>query len=239
MDADEVTVRAGPNALSPKVGTLKPGDQVEVLGKLENRQWIEVAFPAAPNGTAWLFSGLISMDGTDVPIVASDGSLTTTSTPNAAMTTPIDPKVTEAIQKFSQKKGLNIVYLGRTDFIAMGPELVKTVDRYSVGDVYYDIDPISNRVIAYHNYIAPPVGSSTYSADELEKMAQQLVMTQIPGIQPQTLSFERNNKIDNFFFRRSKSATGPGYMICVQVGFTVAGQLFDYVDSLPANIVFK
>jgi hypothetical protein len=235
LDAGEVTIRSAPNPLSARVGTVKAGDPVAVLGKLADRQWLEIAFPSAPGGTAWVIAGLVMVDGTAIPVVAADGSPAVTATPDAALTTAIDPKIISKIELFTQQKGIAIIYAGKTDFTAMGPGLEKMVDRYRVGDLNYDIDPITGRIVAFHKDFLAPAGARRYSAAELEQSARQLVESQIPGIQLQALSLERGEKIDNYFFRWSKTATGPGYSVCVQVGLTVAGQLFDYIDSLPAD----
>lgn len=235
-DQAEVSVRSGPNAISPKVGTLQAGDQVRVLGKLADRSWLEIVYPPGSNGKAWVYASLMSVSGSEIPVVAPDGSPVAVSTPDAALTTPVDPVIAETIRRFGQQKGSEIIYMGKTDFMAMGPALAKTVDRYQVDGVDYDIDPLTHRVVDYTITPIAISGGNTYSADELKAIAQSFVASQIPGIQLQKLSFEQGQKGENTFFRWSQAATGPGYMVCVQVGYTAGGQLFNYIDSLPADL---
>ncbi len=232
IDQESVNVRAAPSAVSDLAGTLKAGDDVQVLGILADRGWLEIAFPSAPGDVAWVFAGLVSVMAQDVPVVSADGSPAITPTLDTAA---VSPKVVEAIRKFGQQTGVMIGYVGKTDFIAMGFGAEKTLDRYNLDGVNYDIDPLSNRIVAYHIDPASPAGAKTYLVDEIETMAREFVETQIPGIQLQSLIFEKGNKVDNYWFHWSQSSTGPGYSVCVQLGYTIYGQLFDYYDTLPAD----
>ena len=241
-DQGEVNLRGGPGTTYSRVGTLNVGEKVQAFGKSQGGDWIEVNFPSAPSGKAWVFSSLVTISGNELPVVDSNGSLITAATSGQTYgqtynSMPLDSRVVKAIRIFGQQQGVNIYYVGKTDFTVVGPGLVKIVDQYNVDGFIYEIDPLTYRVVNYHISPVQPVNGRTYSEDELEKMALQFVMAQIPGIQLQDLRFNKGNKGENFFFRWSKSASGQGYFECVQVGYSLYGQLFDYIDSLPTDVI--
>jgi hypothetical protein len=238
VDQAEINLRGGPGTTYSRLGSLKAGEKVQAFGKSQGGDWIEVDFPPAPGGKAWVFSSLVTISGNELPVVDSNGSLITAAIPGQTYNSmPLDSRVVKAIRIFGQQQGVNIYYVGKTDFTSAGPDLVKKVDQYNVDGFIYDIDPLTYRVVNYHISPVQPVAGRTYSEDELENMALQFVKAQIPGIQIQDLSFEKGNKGGNFFFRWSKSASGQGYFECVQVGYSLFGQLFDYIDSLPPDVI--
>jgi hypothetical protein len=74
-------LRAGPNTLGyDVVGVLLVGQQVPALGRSPGGNWIMVAYPGAPGGTAWVFSDLVEIKGS-LPIVEPPATVTPQTTP--------------------------------------------------------------------------------------------------------------------------------------------------------------
>jgi len=79
----QINVRAGPNALTEKVGVLLIDQEANALGRYGD--WIQIEYPGVAGGVAWVFSNLVTLFGDTLPIVEPPP----TSTPN--MTQTIDP----------------------------------------------------------------------------------------------------------------------------------------------------
>ncbi len=74
-------LRAGPNTLGYEVvGVLLVGQQVPALGRSPGGNWIMVAYPGAPGGTAWVFSDLVEVKGS-LPVVEPPPTVTPQTTP--------------------------------------------------------------------------------------------------------------------------------------------------------------
>jgi uncharacterized protein YraI len=54
-----VSLRAGPNSNTPVIGTLRPGDQLQILATA-NYGWTEVQSPA---GTGWAYGSYLAPGG--------------------------------------------------------------------------------------------------------------------------------------------------------------------------------
>ena len=81
---DQVNVRSGPGVEYPTVGVLVAGQHVPVFGRSAGGNWVLVAYPGIPGGTAWIYSYLIEVKGT-LPVVAPPP------TPTPRVTPTIDP----------------------------------------------------------------------------------------------------------------------------------------------------
>ena len=60
---DGANVRAGPSSYDyPEVGPkLLTGDTALALGRSPGGDWIEIAYPSAPGGVAWVYAALVSL----------------------------------------------------------------------------------------------------------------------------------------------------------------------------------
>jgi hypothetical protein len=152
----------------------------------------------------------------------------------AATTVPgvVKPEVLAAIRIFSSQDPVNVVYRGKTPVDPSMPGVVR--DMYSVDGAEFGLDPHTNQVVWYMAVPDQTAGNQAYTVDELQLMALKFVNAHTPGVQIHNLSFERGNKLDNYFFRWSTAATGPGYLVYVQVGFKLDESLFQYINILPA-----
>ncbi len=79
----QINVRAGPSALTEKVGVLLVGQEANALGVYGD--WVLIEYPGVPGGTAWIYGNYVTLFGGDLPIVEPPA----TSTPNTTRT--IDP----------------------------------------------------------------------------------------------------------------------------------------------------
>jgi len=97
--SDGANVRAGPSSYDyPTLGPkLLPGDQATALGRSPGGDWIEIAYPGSPDGTAWVYAALVSLSGGSLPIIAPPPTATPLTTPTinqtmlAAFPTPVMP----------------------------------------------------------------------------------------------------------------------------------------------------
>lgn len=81
-DFDQVNVRGGPggDGAYPVVGVLIAGQQVPALGRSEGGLWIQIAYPGAPGGVAWIYTPLVEVSGS-LPIVEPPPTPTPRTTP--------------------------------------------------------------------------------------------------------------------------------------------------------------
>jgi hypothetical protein len=80
-----INVRAGPSTVAYDIiGVLITGQQVPALGRSTGGDWIQVAYPGAPGGVAWVYSDLVEVRGT-LPIIEPPP------TPTPRVTATIDP----------------------------------------------------------------------------------------------------------------------------------------------------
>ncbi len=79
----QINVRAGPSALTEKVGVLLIGQEANAIGYYGD--WVQIEYPGVANGTAWVYGNLVTLFGGDLTEVAPPA----TSTPNITRT--VDP----------------------------------------------------------------------------------------------------------------------------------------------------
>jgi Bacterial SH3 domain len=79
-EQDQINVRGGPSTDYPIVGVLIAGQQVPALGRSLGGQWIQVVYPGAPDGVAWVYSPLVEVAGT-LPIIEPPPTPTPRTTP--------------------------------------------------------------------------------------------------------------------------------------------------------------
>jgi len=79
----QINVRAGPSALTEKVGVLLVDQEAVALGRYGD--WVQIEYIGAPGNTAWVYGNYVTLFGGDLPLVEPPP----TSTPN--MTQTVDP----------------------------------------------------------------------------------------------------------------------------------------------------
>ena len=62
---DQINVRSGPGTRFDAVGMLSPRDVVTLTGKDTGGAWLEIAFPAGPNGKAWVAASFLEVGATE------------------------------------------------------------------------------------------------------------------------------------------------------------------------------
>ena len=79
----QINVRAGPSALTEKVGVLLINQEANAIGRYGD--WIQIEYPGTPGGKAWVYGNLVTLFGDNLPLIEPPP----TSTPNVTQT--IDP----------------------------------------------------------------------------------------------------------------------------------------------------
>jgi hypothetical protein len=79
----QINVRAGPSALTEKVGVLIVGQEANALGRYGD--WVQIEYPGIPGGKAWVYGNYVTIFGGNLPLLEPPP----TSTPNVTQT--IDP----------------------------------------------------------------------------------------------------------------------------------------------------
>jgi uncharacterized protein YgiM (DUF1202 family) len=69
---DEINIRYGPSVDYPRIGVGEAGQQFEITGRHSQFPWIQIRYPAAPNGYGWVANDLLTVQGNiyDVPIIS-------------------------------------------------------------------------------------------------------------------------------------------------------------------------
>ncbi len=80
LDQEQINVRAGPNTDYPIVGVLIAGQRVPALGRTVGGDWIKIIYPGVPGGTAWVYSPLVTVEGS-LPLVEPPPTPTPRTTP--------------------------------------------------------------------------------------------------------------------------------------------------------------
>ncbi len=63
LEQDQINVREGPGTDYPIAGILIAGQRVPALGRSVGGDWIEIVYPGIPGGTAWVYSPLVTVEG--------------------------------------------------------------------------------------------------------------------------------------------------------------------------------
>ena len=84
---EPINVRSGPNTVHyPIVGHLVPGDVVPALGVTPGREWVQIAYPDAADGTGtgWVYAIYVTISGGELRVVEAP------STPTPPITATLD-----------------------------------------------------------------------------------------------------------------------------------------------------
>ncbi|MBZ0303992.1 MAG: SUMF1/EgtB/PvdO family nonheme iron enzyme, partial [Anaerolineae bacterium] len=71
--AETINVRGGPSTNQPLVGTIRPGEMIEVTGTNADGSWFSIRLPNGSEG--WIFASLLRIVGTPTPVPTLDVSL--------------------------------------------------------------------------------------------------------------------------------------------------------------------
>ncbi len=85
----QLNVRSGPGTGFNSLGTLNPQDAVKLTGKDPNGAWLQIDFPAGPEGKGWVNAAFVRAQGVEnLPIVTEAGLVVGTGTPTVIPSTP-------------------------------------------------------------------------------------------------------------------------------------------------------
>lgn len=79
-DQDSINVRSGPSAKYDIIGVLIVGQTVPARGRTPGGDWIQIFYPGVPGSTGWVYSPLVSINGS-IPIVEPPPTPTPRTTP--------------------------------------------------------------------------------------------------------------------------------------------------------------
>ena len=86
---EQINVRSGPGTDFNSLGTLNPQDVVSLTGKDPNGAWLQIDFPAGPEGKGWINAAFVQAQGAEsLPIIADSGRVVGTGTPTSIPSTP-------------------------------------------------------------------------------------------------------------------------------------------------------
>jgi hypothetical protein len=91
---EPINVRTGPGSFDyPVIGSLDVGATAVAVGRSPAGEWIEIIFPAAPRGTAWVYAANVTLSpGALLPVVEPPP------TPAPAQTATLNPTYVAAFQ---------------------------------------------------------------------------------------------------------------------------------------------
>ncbi|MEA3326391.1 MAG: SH3 domain-containing protein [Chloroflexota bacterium] len=118
----QINVRAGPSALTEKVGVLLIDQEANALGRYGD--WIQIEYVGAADGKAWVYGNLVTLFGGNLPIVdpppTSTPNITQTVDPTLAAQFIITPESTR-LPTFTEPPPLDIpTYTSATENIGVG-----------------------------------------------------------------------------------------------------------------------
>jgi uncharacterized protein YraI len=89
QENDFANVRALPDINSQRLGQLNKGQSAPVRGKNGDGTWLQITFPGAPDGVAWVLGEVVQVTGdvNTLPVVQPSTSVTTTAPLTAAVPT--------------------------------------------------------------------------------------------------------------------------------------------------------
>jgi uncharacterized protein YraI len=78
----KLNIRSGPGTDFNSIGTLNSQDAVNLTGKDANGTWLQIEFPAGPEGRGWINAAFVQANGVEsLPIVTDAGVVIGTGTP--------------------------------------------------------------------------------------------------------------------------------------------------------------
>jgi len=89
---EAVNVRSGPNSLYSLVGSLQIGATAQALAVSPHHEWIQIAFPSAPDGVGWVYAPFVELSPGYLKVVEPPP------TPTPLATSTIDPTLAAAFQ---------------------------------------------------------------------------------------------------------------------------------------------
>ncbi len=83
----EINVRYGPGVDYPRVGVAREGERFEVIARHTQLPWVQVRYPAAPNGLGWVATDLLEIQGDiySLPSISQTAFNLPTLTPTSAV----------------------------------------------------------------------------------------------------------------------------------------------------------
>ena len=68
-DAGEVNLRRGPGTTFEVISTAAPGTEFQAIGSSQDGNWIQIEYPDAPTGVAWIYAALVQIGDGGLPVL--------------------------------------------------------------------------------------------------------------------------------------------------------------------------
>ena len=231
-DAGNINVRSGPMTSFSIVGALKAGEKANVIGIDPNGQWVLIEFPQAAQRKAWVFKGLVNMNGGTPPIIDPATGNVIVPTQSLQMG---NPQAIEAIKQYLQQDTIEITYLGQTDNLN-NPD--QKVGRYHAGSDDFLVELQTNHIVEIDvgSGIGLTGANKQYTSQELKQMAEKLIAILAPHVNLAALTFQLNSKGQDksiiYFFQWENTATGSIVNPRIYVAYNLEGKVVGYINTL-------
>ncbi|MDR3575882.1 MAG: hypothetical protein P4L50_18625 [Anaerolineaceae bacterium] len=232
-DQTSVQVFSAADASSPRLGWLKPGDQVAAFAYSPAKDWIEIGFSLGVDNKGWVSASQVSLSENGLAVIVPTGQpATAVPSPVTGTQAAVRPEDITAIGSFLRQQTFQYKFLGQATYLN-NPQ--RTIDQYQVNGTIFGVDQQSNLLIqidATKNSHSPSV-TKQYSPADLQTMAMTLIHQQAPGVDLSKLTAKPGSKINNYFFRWEEQSP----VRFIQVGITIYGELLSYDNALsdPVN----
>jgi hypothetical protein len=231
-EAGDANVRSGPATSFASIGSLKAGEKARVLGQSPNNEWLLIEFPAAPQGKAWVYVGIVNMSGGTPPIVDPDTGTVLLPSPTAPGSQMGRPAALEAIKQYLRQDAVEIDYLGENINLNYPDQ---KVGNYQVGMTEFSVELQTDYIVVIDDRSnARPTGAAKkYTPQQLEQMARTLIASLVPHVNLALLSLQPGNKGSNYFFRWEDTSK-PGWVghPFIQVAYNIEGKMLNYFNAL-------
>lgn len=110
----QINVRSKPDQTSASLGTLKNGDQVQIIGKDVSGAWWQITYSASADGKGWIASAYVNAEGNGatLPVIDPSGAIIPTANPintiaptNAPFTSTSNAKTASVQSKINVRSG--------------------------------------------------------------------------------------------------------------------------------------
>jgi hypothetical protein len=231
-DAGDANVRSGPATSFASIGTLKAGEKARVLGQSPNTEWLLIEFPAAPQGKAWVYVGIVNLSGGTPPIGDPDTGIVLLPSPTAPGSQMGRPAALEAIKQYLRQDAVEIDYLGENINLNYPDQ---KVENYQVGLTEFSVELQTDYIVVIDDRSngRPTGAAKKYTPQELEQMARTLIASLAPHVNLALLSLQPGNKGSNYFFRwEDTSMSGWVGHPFIQVAYNIEGKMLNYFNAL-------
>jgi len=222
------SIHSGPGAEFPIIGKLSSGITVQVTGKTNDTEWLQIYMDGS---FGWVYSHVVSIDG-DLGLVAC---ISTGAGPcaNQASAATYDTAI-ENIRLITQKPDLQVTFIGIDwEPNANQRKALGFVD--GKGTTYF-VDQETNQVVEFTQIQLSPSSSEIKTLSQLREEAETLAekdSTRFASLKD-SLIYSEGTKGPRYFFSwgRRNTSGAPAGVVAFQVGLDQTGAIVSYLNTL-------